>query len=365
MKEIFFKAKGELITTLVDSDIYDYLQENNARVHAKVSGNKIYAKVAYRKGKKMLSATLGGVALTKDLEWRVPHGYVVDHVNGNSLDNRKENLRQITWRQNSQNRAPTNRFLGVRQVKDKFHSACNVFIGSFNTEEEAARAYDAKLLQNPSLGVRLNFEYTQEEIAQIIEAGPKIKKPKRGTKLKKSFNECDRSTSSFVVTRKNQISRCFVDECHLDHILNCCKWSLHENGYVHGFVERKSVYLHRYIFQNFMNDGEKIPEKMYVDHIQGDTQESKKLDNRKANLRLINAEQNSFNKILVTPTGYRGIHKHGPSWRAQLTFEKQKLNSKVFATINEAAEQWNEFVRQTFGKKYGEEFIAHNLNRIL
>jgi hypothetical protein len=83
---------------------------------------------------------------------------VVDHINGNGLDNRRENLRLVTVAQNSMNRAPitnrSSRFKGVSLRKPKtgilrkpwrvqIHVEKNsVTVGYFATEEEAARAYN-------------------------------------------------------------------------------------------------------------------------------------------------------------------------------------------------------------------------------
>lgn len=82
----------------------------------------------------------------------------VDHINHDGLDNRRVNLRLATQQQNLQNsrkyRNTRFRFKGVRKrpkhnweayikVDRKF-----VTIGSFLTEEEAAKAYDAAARQH-------------------------------------------------------------------------------------------------------------------------------------------------------------------------------------------------------------------------
>lgn len=79
-------------------------------------------------------------------------GEPVDHINGDGLDNRRANLRLCTWAQNGQNsRRPPNRcgYRGVRKWKRGRHRAGIMasgklyMLGSFDTAEEAARAYDA------------------------------------------------------------------------------------------------------------------------------------------------------------------------------------------------------------------------------
>lgn len=92
----------------------------------------------------------------------------IDHVNGDKLDNRRANLRTATRQQNCWNSPPrTGRFKGVHrdsrnptrciaQLRDP--STRNVIhLGTFNTEEEAARAYDAAALRLYGEFAWLNF----------------------------------------------------------------------------------------------------------------------------------------------------------------------------------------------------------------
>ena len=81
---------------------------------------------------------------------KCPEGYVVDHINGNSLDNRKENLRIATNRENCQNKAShrSGRLCGASFRKDirKWESAIHVnnikkHLGMFKTQYEAHQAY--------------------------------------------------------------------------------------------------------------------------------------------------------------------------------------------------------------------------------
>lgn len=79
-----------------------------------------------------------------------PKGLEIDHINGDGLDNRKENLRIVTHRQNHWNRhtPKTSRFPGVSYVpKDNRWrvkiqiNGVNKHIGCYSSEEEAALVY--------------------------------------------------------------------------------------------------------------------------------------------------------------------------------------------------------------------------------
>ena len=88
--------------------------------------------------------------MMRKLEDKIPNGYVVDHINGNTLDDRRDNLRLATSMQNSYNRKPNagRQYKGV--TKTKYNTYKSVIrngkdiinIGSFKTEEEAAYAYN-------------------------------------------------------------------------------------------------------------------------------------------------------------------------------------------------------------------------------
>lgn len=78
-------------------------------------------------------------------------GRHIDHINGNSLDNRRSNLRDCTPSQNGENahanRKGSSRFKGVSQDRGRWRARIRVkrklySLGHFDTEEEAARAYN-------------------------------------------------------------------------------------------------------------------------------------------------------------------------------------------------------------------------------
>jgi hypothetical protein len=86
----------------------------------------------------------------------VPQGKFIDHINHNGLDNRRANLRvatiqQNTWNKRKQRGNYSSQYKGVtwlkREEKWQVRITCkgrSIFIGYFDDEKAAARAYDAK-----------------------------------------------------------------------------------------------------------------------------------------------------------------------------------------------------------------------------
>lgn len=91
---------------------------------------------------------------------------VIDHINGNTLDNRIENLREATKSQNSQNRKKklncTSDYIGVIKNESNTYTAKiklsgkTTVIGTFACELEAANAYDIFALQEFGIFAKLN-----------------------------------------------------------------------------------------------------------------------------------------------------------------------------------------------------------------
>lgn len=103
-----------------------------------------------------------------------PKGVEVDHINGDGLDCRRENLRLATHLQNGKNRRPsvnnTSGFKGVcrnrRNVRKVWRAEIwtggrrngrHIFLGCFETAEAAARAYDEAAIRLHGRFARLNF----------------------------------------------------------------------------------------------------------------------------------------------------------------------------------------------------------------
>lgn len=85
-------------------------------------------------------------------------GQIVDHRDGNGLNNTRSNLRLCNGSQNNANRrvlrSSTSPYRGVRKSSnvDRWQASIGynyrlIHLGSFLTQEEAARAYDAKAIE--------------------------------------------------------------------------------------------------------------------------------------------------------------------------------------------------------------------------
>jgi hypothetical protein len=95
-------------------------------------------------------------------------GQVVDHINGNGLDNRKENLRFCTLAQNHFNQVKTrgvSKYKGVYWHKPAKKWCANIHyngkttgLGLFIDEDDAARAYDTVAKELFGEFANLNFE---------------------------------------------------------------------------------------------------------------------------------------------------------------------------------------------------------------
>lgn len=98
-----------------------------------------------------------------------PAGMIFDHINGDRLDNRSCNLRIASYQENNVNRVAkngTSKYKGVSwdSSRDKWISSIQIkgkthHIGRFDSEEEAAKAYDMEAWKLFGNFAKLNFQY--------------------------------------------------------------------------------------------------------------------------------------------------------------------------------------------------------------
>jgi hypothetical protein len=98
---------------------------------------------------------------------KAPEGFEVDHINGDTLDNRKANLRIVTHRRNMHNMAAhsdsSSKYRGVYWNKQKGKWTVQIcldgkrqHIGHFVIEADAARAYNSEAIRLFGQYARLN-----------------------------------------------------------------------------------------------------------------------------------------------------------------------------------------------------------------
>lgn len=160
MREIPVKGRnGEALMALVDAEDFPLVSKYKWCVGGKtVKGREWgYAYASAKNSRKSL--------LMHRLIMNPQDGICVDHINGNRLDNRKANLRLCNRSENMRNRGPNRgrKYKGVyRASKNRFRALICVnhklmHVGTFSSEEEAAKAYDEAAIKLHGEFVCLNF----------------------------------------------------------------------------------------------------------------------------------------------------------------------------------------------------------------
>lgn len=76
-----------------------------------------------------------------------PSDCVIDHIDGNHLNNQAENLRKVTWAQNAANRIRKNdgqqKGVYFNKRSRRWTAAVHLHLGYYDTEDEAAEVYRA------------------------------------------------------------------------------------------------------------------------------------------------------------------------------------------------------------------------------
>lgn len=131
--------KGEIHEVFIDTTDLEFLSEFRGTWHL---DNRGYIKRVIK----------GKLELMHRVLMNPPNDMVVDHIDGNPLNNRKSNLRVVTWGQNTQNITSNKRSkTGIRGVslenrwRERWRARVrvngkDVDLGYFKTKEEAEAA---------------------------------------------------------------------------------------------------------------------------------------------------------------------------------------------------------------------------------
>lgn len=157
--------------TIVDNEDYEYLMQWKWHYASWATG---YAKRLFSREGKRVAIPMHRVVMN------APRGMVVDHINGGSLDNRKNNLRVCTIKENNRNKKPrkggTSEYAGVH-----FHTITNCWravikvdgikshLGSYDNEELAARIYEIHAIQRYGEFARESLHLSIDEQSELWE----------------------------------------------------------------------------------------------------------------------------------------------------------------------------------------------------
>jgi hypothetical protein len=159
---------GDDVYTIVDADVFYRLGHH--KWHLKGNRRKLYAVRQVKTGPGKTKC----IGLHREI-MNHPKGLLVDHKNGNSLDNRIANLRPATRSQNAQNvpkrKNTSSRLIGVSFHKRQGRWRASIsfegktrWLGFFDNEIDAAKAYDAAARKYYGELARANFPAELEAV---------------------------------------------------------------------------------------------------------------------------------------------------------------------------------------------------------
>ena len=146
------------LSALVDAEMLPYLEGYNWRANGR-GRDHVYAGCLVRIGGKQRFVSMHRLIAGARM------GEVVDHINGNTLDNRQENLRRCTPAENMRNRRmrkTARRYKGVEPRRSRWCASIMLDgvqrrLGGYETDVEAACAYDRAALELHGEFASLNF----------------------------------------------------------------------------------------------------------------------------------------------------------------------------------------------------------------
>lgn len=151
MKEIEL-TQGKI--ALVDDEDFEYL--NQFKWHAIKSRNTFYG------------CRLRNLRMHREIMKVKNTNVIIDHIDGNGLNNQKYNLRICSVGENNKNRHTVNNFsgyLGVSRVTSKCErwqanirvNGKTLYLGSFKDKKDAAKAYNENAIKFHKEFARINI----------------------------------------------------------------------------------------------------------------------------------------------------------------------------------------------------------------
>jgi hypothetical protein len=189
---------------IVDNEDFELL--NQFRWHAIKSKYTFYAQRDTKVNEKRIHIKMHHCIIGKP-----PKGKVIDHINGNGLDNRVENLRIVTQRKNMQNilsKTFSSKYPGVYRDRKVERWAAHIkvngiekYLGSYESEEAAYNIYlkAAELVETSQL----------DKLDQLIKRRDIGSSQYRGVTW---FKACKKWRAQITINGKNNYLGLFTDE---------------------------------------------------------------------------------------------------------------------------------------------------------
>ena len=394
---LFNKKNEKVGESFVDEDIFEEL-----RTHCLFGDKNGYANVTINKKTIRLHRYI----------MKAAKGEVVDHINHNRIDNRRINLRTSDAKLNGENQPKSG---GIFELKNGYRSSISINkithnLGRFDNFMLAEEAIDLFLVFNQLLHKTLRYPEKLEQYKQKINDGyePKIKEndkeeegyygvSKSGNTYRvkiliegkchyiRGFKEKEKAAivrDEFVISHNLKGRKLnfpgLIDPELLDNYYtvisleivdeNTIKFKIECSGdycfidkedfpkikyYIWGMTKKEDGYvdngklglLHRYLL-NVTNS------EIMVDHI-----DHNKLNNKKNNLRIVDARQNAQNKKLkdgkIVP--FHGIAKSSKSDNYEATIYYSDNNERIilYRTFEDMiiAARWRDLILFEFKKR--------------
>lgn len=386
--------KQEVVdVAFVSPEDYEKVNKYKWNVFAMKKGKQIYAK-GYVNGRSIkMHQLIMGEPPNKKL--------VIDHENNNGLDNRRSNLRFVSFSANAQNKhkkkGTKNKFIGVQKVNGRFRvvqgGKC---LGTFDDEMEAVKHYDKYVTIKYNGVGRTNFPVSPSDIIGVTldDLTPKNERslPKhisfnkkskkyiavrsyKGKQYKsilvKTLDEAiqeleklnvvvDELHDKFIkehnkkAIKRNEKNEAIIlvkktnedvyDDCIVDdkywHELSLLTWHMSE-GYAKTSINKKCITMHYFLMAK-MHTNINV-----IDHINNIP-----LDNRLSNLRVVSATINAHNKTkkIGCTSNYIGVFKIGDRWCAQISNNYKRKRTPLFNNEIDAAKAYNELAKEVYGE---------------
>lgn len=327
----------------------------------------------------------------------------IDHINGNRLDNRRDNLRIVTPKENAQNRLKatntSSKYFGVSKLREYFMVRLKINIDNINTlhayyEDEIHAAYQYDLwvkdyntnhkinnIEKPKNFIKYELKKNGEDLPKGIYIGKNkyivnvnrkyygaykniedAKKILNKIKQEIELKHIDDINNKPIIKnikgeciielfnkKREKVAETIVDEENYYDLMRYT-WCLNYGKYVSGTINKTSIRLHRYIMNYEGKD--------LIDHINNNP-----LDNRKSNLRVVTPLQNMMNKTPKknSTSKYIGVSwdKQTNSWVVNISIEGNRTHLGRFKNEVEAAK-----VRDIATKKYFGEYGKLNFEEV-